>query len=485
MTDSCWLLAPSGIGHGATIFFPNGSSTIVNESGLIYCPFEFVSAMTNAGFQQVGGSVGPQGPPGPEGPQGERGLPGDTGPQGSTGPAGPTGPQGVKGDQGDVGPAGAAGATGAKGDTGNTGATGSQGPQGIQGATGPAGADGATGATGPTGPKGDTGNTGPTGPQGIQGATGSTGPQGPIGNTGPAGTTDYNALSNKPTLGTAAATAITDYATAAQGAKADSAVQPTRTVAGHALSADVVVSKSDVGLGNVDNTADASKPVSTAQQTAIDLKLAKASNLSDLANAATARTNLGLGSVDNTADSAKPVSTAQQTALNLKESTANKGAASGYASLDGSTKVPIAQVPTGQTSTTVPLGNDSRFTDARTPTAHAASHRSDGSDPLVSPTAATSATTGTMTVALPNGDGVITITPTGACTFNGTGGKPGARVTFIITTSGTSSFVLTWGTNFKTTATLATGTTTAKVFAVSFVCKDGTTWVETGRTTAM
>ena len=39
------------------------------------------------------------------------------------------------------------------------------------------------------------------------------------------GVTDYNDLTNKPTLGTAAATASTDYATAAQGAKADSALQ--------------------------------------------------------------------------------------------------------------------------------------------------------------------------------------------------------------------------------------------------------------------
>ena len=37
---------------------------------------------------------------------------------------------------------------------------------------------------------------------------------------------DYDDLTNKPTLGTAAATAATDYATAAQGALADSAVQP-------------------------------------------------------------------------------------------------------------------------------------------------------------------------------------------------------------------------------------------------------------------
>lgn len=56
----------------------------------------------------------------------------------------------------------------------------------------------------------------------------------------------------------------------------------------------VVLAKGDVGLGNVDNTSDASKPVSTAQAAADALKLAIASNLSDLANAATARTNLSV-----------------------------------------------------------------------------------------------------------------------------------------------------------------------------------------------
>lgn len=56
----------------------------------------------------------------------------------------------------------------------------------------------------------------------------------------------------------------------------------------------VVLTKTDVGLANVDNTSDANKPVSTAQATADALALQKSANLSDLANVATARTNLSV-----------------------------------------------------------------------------------------------------------------------------------------------------------------------------------------------
>lgn len=54
---------------------------------------------------------------------------------------------------------------------------------------------------------------------------------------------------------------------------------------------------------------------------------------------------VGLGSVNNTSDAAKPVSTATQTALDAKQATSEKGAANGYAGLDALGLVPVAQLP--------------------------------------------------------------------------------------------------------------------------------------------
>jgi hypothetical protein len=50
-------------------------------------------------------------------------------------------------------------------------------------------------------------------------------------------------------------------------------VPTSRTVNGHVLSSNVTVSKTDISLGNVDNTSDVNKPVSTATQAALDLKV--------------------------------------------------------------------------------------------------------------------------------------------------------------------------------------------------------------------
>ena len=63
----------------------------------------------------------------------------------------------------------------------------------------------------------------------------------------------------------------------------------------------VSITKANVGLGNVDNTADADKPVSTAQQSALNAKEDKA-NLKALAyKDALAKGDVGLGNVTNDA----------------------------------------------------------------------------------------------------------------------------------------------------------------------------------------
>jgi hypothetical protein len=138
---------------------------------------------------------------------------------------------------------------------------------------------------------------------------------------------------------------------------------------------DYVLTSTDVGLGSVNNTADSAKPVSTAQQTALNLKADLASPTFTGTVSGITKTMVGLGSVDNTADTAKPVSTAQQTALNLKANIASPtftGTVSGitaamvgaaatihsHAATDiTSGVIAIAQIPTGTTGTTVALGN--------------------------------------------------------------------------------------------------------------------------------
>ncbi|MGO5165190.1 MULTISPECIES: hypothetical protein [unclassified Candidatus Paralachnospira] len=57
------------------------------------------------------------------------------------------------------------------------------------------------------------------------------------------------------------------------------------------------------------------------------------------------KSQVGLGNVDNTADKDKPVSTAVKTALNGKLSTSLKGAKNGLAELDANGQVPASQLP--------------------------------------------------------------------------------------------------------------------------------------------
>lgn len=83
------------------------------------------------------------------------------------------------------------------------------------------------------------------------------------------------------------------------------------------------ITKSMVGLSNVDNTTDANKPISTATQTALNAKAPLANpTFTGTVNGIT-KTMVGLGAVDNTSDTDKPISNATQTALNAKAPLAN------------------------------------------------------------------------------------------------------------------------------------------------------------------
>jgi hypothetical protein len=76
------------------------------------------------------------------------------------------------------------------------------------------------------------------------------------------------------------------------------------------------------------------------------------------------------------------------------------------------------------------------------------------------------------------------LTVTAARTLTTTVPAAGVRCSVMILTSGTTSYTITFGTGFKPTGTLATGTTTAKVFIVNFI-SNGTNLYEAGRTAAM
>ena len=150
----------------------------------------------------------------------------------------------------------------------------------------------------------------------------------------------------------------------------------TKKIKVSSLKTSLNIQKSDVGLANVDDTSDLSKPISTATQSALDLKANSAdvytktqsdsnfqpknaniqSHILSASNPhGVTKAQVGLGNVDDTSDANKPVSNATQTALGLKANSADvytktqidsqKGSANGIATLDVGGKVPGSQLP--------------------------------------------------------------------------------------------------------------------------------------------
>ena len=107
--------------------------------------------------------------------------------------------------------------------------------------------------------------------------------------------------------------------------------------------------------------------------------------------------------------------------------------------------------------------------------------------PLVSTTVSTDGFTtlaaGTLALAFAS-KGVVQVTPNATASFTTTVPPAGTRCTLIILTSGVTSFTMTFGTGFKTTGTLATGTVSARYFIFQFI-SDGTSVIEASRTVAI
>lgn len=267
----------------------NDKMYYVQEDGECYIYSETANDWVSVGALQ--GPIGPQGPQGVQGPQGE------VGPTGATGATGATGPKGAPGEKGADGAAATITVgtvtSGAAASVTNSGTTSAAVfdfvlPKGDKGEKGDTGATGPQGETGATGPAGATGATGPQGEQGIQGIQGPVGPQGEQGPAGVAGADGKSAYQTAVEGGYSGTETAFNAALAAVPGHIASKANPHE------------VTKTQVGLSNVDN-----------------VRQAPYTHVSDKANPhGVTKAQVGLGNVDNTSDINKPVSTAQQAAIN-------------------------------------------------------------------------------------------------------------------------------------------------------------------------
>lgn len=245
-----------------------------------------------------------------------------------------------------------------------------EGPRGIQGVPGVDGKDGINGKDGEVGKQGPQGIQGPKGDKGEKGDRGEKGPKGDKGEKGDTGLSAYevwlkagnkgseeqylNSLKGAPGYSPGAGARVPNGGTTGQVLKkASNANQDLvwgtvsggggggtvdTVVAGNKIDVDATdpanpivsveaLSKSDVGLGNVDNTSDANKPVSTAQQTAIDGKVDKTGDTMTgsltIDSSGTANLNMDRGATTNFASNIYKTAGTDQFTIGLRNDSTN------------------------------------------------------------------------------------------------------------------------------------------------------------------
>ena len=163
----------------------------------------------------------------------------------------------------------------------------------------------------------------------------------------------------------------------------DTKSDKTITINTYPLSSNINLTKSDIGLSNVDNTADIDKPISNPQQLKLDivnnsllvltdLVSSKANNFVSIngypivSNINLTKQDIGLSNVDNTSDLTKPVSFAQQSLVDSKESIINKNQPNGYVGLDSNGRISLSQMPSVIGSTLIYMGTWNALTNTPT-----------------------------------------------------------------------------------------------------------------------
>jgi len=229
--------------------------------------------------------------------------------------------------------------------------------------------------------------------------------------------------------GTAIETAVTTHAalTASHGVTgAVVGTQNTQTLTNKTLTSPVIntptgITKSDVGLANVDNTADTAKPVSTATQTALDAKLSSATAASTYAPLASpALTGAPTAPTAAAADNSTKVATTAY-ADRAASNAASALVASAPGALDTLNELATA------------LGNDASFSTTITNSIATKS-------PIASPTF-----TGTVTAPAITATGLITSSASGVAFTDGTQTKVGVPSLTTIGTAISAAYNLSTG----------------------------------------